>query len=189
MRILSVDAETNGLYGAPFAIGMVVRDTHGADWQFIARCPIDGDIDPWVAEHVLPALAGVAITHPTDDALLAAFWQAYRSEADDATAAGETLICVAHCASPVESGLFRRCVEADPAARQFQAPFPLHDVASMLLMARENPLSVRAFLASRAITVPFDGAAHHPLFDAWTALLATEALLAGRPPQSLTLNP
>ena len=42
----------------------------------------------------------------------------------------------------------------------------------------------RDFLARHAITVPFDGAAHHPLFDAWTALLATEALLAGRP-----LNP
>lgn len=43
-KILSIDAETNGLYGMSFAIGAVLTDkeTGEEEKRFLVRCPIDG---------------------------------------------------------------------------------------------------------------------------------------------------
>lgn len=172
VRIVSVDAETNGLYGAPFAVGVVARGGGLAERQFIGRCPILGPVDEWVDRFVLPALTNVPQTHDSLPALLEAFWAFWRSESE----AGPVW-CVAHCGTPVEAGLFRRCVEADLPTRQFQAPFPLHEVATLLAAAGHDIRSVESFLKTRAIASPSWGDRHHPLFDAEICLLAVEALL------------
>jgi hypothetical protein len=90
------------------------------------------------------------------------------------------VFCVAHCGAPVEAGLFRRCVEADLPARQFQAPFPLHEAGTLLLAAGHDPTTVEGYLRAVGIALPSWAAPHHPLYDAETCLLAVEALLAGQ---------
>lgn len=54
MKIFSWDCETNGLWGRAFAIGAVVYEDGVEVKTFYARCPIEGKVDTWVEENVLP---------------------------------------------------------------------------------------------------------------------------------------
>jgi len=63
-NIISIDVESNGLYGQPFCVGAVEMDWGGRVInEFLARCPLDQVEDEWVLEHVIPALEEVAETH------------------------------------------------------------------------------------------------------------------------------
>ena len=59
MKILSIDAETNGLWGKAFAIGAVLYENGEEIKTFLSRCPINGNVDKWVSENVLPQLEDV----------------------------------------------------------------------------------------------------------------------------------
>ena len=72
MKIFSFDAETNGLYGQAFAIGAVVTDDEKEIARYISRCPIDGKIDKWVAENVLPQIKDIAVDQKNYEAHLGA---------------------------------------------------------------------------------------------------------------------
>lgn len=167
MRLISFDAESNGLHGAAFAIGAVMIEGDVVS-EFFARCPIDGPVDPWVAEHVLPALSDASVTHDTAREMRDAFWLWLASRK-----AGAVIVC--DCGWPVEAGLLSACVADDP-ARAFAGPYPLHEVATLLLAAGMDPLGNYADKvlneAERAAHRP-----HHPVDDArLSALCAVEAL-------------
>ena len=171
MKILSLDAEVNGLYGVAFAIGAVIRDGGTEVARFSGRCSDNFVTDGWVRENVLPKIADMPIDHTSSESLEEAFWKWWESNKDGCTV-------IAHCGSPVESGLFRRCVERDVATRAFSGPYPaLHDVATLLLIRGHDPSSVDGFLRAKSIDVPFNGASHHPLYDAIAAAVAWEALV------------
>ena len=56
-KIFSFDAETNGLWGKAFAIAAVVTDENGKEIdQFIGRCPVQGEVNHWVSENVIPEM-------------------------------------------------------------------------------------------------------------------------------------
>lgn len=176
--ITSVDAETNGLHGRPFAVGATRDDGSGIAEVFLARCPIDGPLDPWVAANVLPGLEDLPVTHKTYLDLLADFAAWYDLNRPS------NAITIAHVAWPVEARLFTDMVSLlgrDP----FSGPFPLHDVASMLLaVCYHNPESVDEYITDHGLIVgdAFDGfGAHHPLYDARAAAVAARHLLSGGP--------
>jgi hypothetical protein len=173
VNLLSVDVESNGLYGQPFAIGAIVGTQAGPWTLFLADCPIEGPVDPWVAEHVLPVLDDRAVMHFNDlPNLLGHFgewWDRHRT--------GATV--VAHIAQPVEARMFADLIHIigrDP----FSGPFPLHDVATLLLAAGENPESVDTYIARHGID-PGKGftemGPHNPLYDARVAQCAAWHLL------------
>jgi hypothetical protein len=162
--IMCIDVESNGLYGRAFCVGAVVidgEDTH----SFRARCPIDGDTHPWVAEHVLPVLVDVDETH--DDLRLMAMefarWFAQHSNACDV---------FVDCGYPVEMNFFEEVRAAD---HRFE-PYPIHEVSTMFLAAGMDPdFSRDAFLLLRDNNVgegsdecrdPKYGRKHDPLSDA-----------------------
>lgn len=80
-KIFSFDAETDGLWGNPFAVAAIVYElqqsiayAHGekiqiaeSEWvetaRFITRLSDDVVSDNWVRENVLPTLADVPVTH------------------------------------------------------------------------------------------------------------------------------
>lgn len=72
-KILSFDCETNGLWGQAFAIGAIVYENGKEVKKFYSRCPIEGKIDPWVEENVLPQMVGMLVTHKSYDEMLKAF--------------------------------------------------------------------------------------------------------------------
>lgn len=170
LKTLSVDAEVDGLYGQTFAIAFTVREKGVETFKWQGRIPDSSVSDEWVKQNVLPKLQDMPITHNTSTELEEAFWSAYMQHKDGATV-------IAHCGSPVESGLFRRCVERDLANRQWDAPFPLHDVATALLYAGENPTSVESYMTKYGLTPEFKGATHHPMYDAVVAAQVLEHLL------------
>lgn len=169
-KILSFDGESNGLHGAVFAIGGVVYDGDKMVEWFFARCPIEGDVDPWVAVNVLPALAsgvgGSPITHPSAKGMRDAFWTWL-------TMPRENTIVAVDCGWPVEAGLLSACVADDP-ERAFKGPYPLHEVASLLYAAGFAPLAKYA-----SVVLPAeDDHAHHPVFDAQVSALCARMALA-----------
>lgn len=170
MIVLSVDAETNGLYGEAFCLAMIATDEYGLLDQFVARCPISGPVDPWVQDNVLPAIRDIQETHASYREMLEAGWQFYCQHK-----AGADVI--AHVPYPVETKVFRDMVEVDLPTRQWKAPFPLLDVATMLRQRMLNPSSVDAYLRGKCLSVPFNGTTHHPLYDAWAAEIAFRELM------------
>ncbi len=161
----SCDAETNGLYGFVFAIGVVVFQAGVEIDRFVGRIPFRSVTNEWVKENVLPALEDMPITHQTTGELEEAFWKFWMKHREDS-------LVIAHCGSPVESGLFRRCVERDLVLRQWSGPFPaIDDVATLLRRLGEDPGSVDTYIQKHNLEVPFDGTSHHPLYDAFAALV------------------
>lgn len=171
MKLFSVDAEVNGLYGQAFAIAFTIREDGKEVYSWKGRCPDRYVTDWWVREVVLPALGDMVVTHDSPEALEEAFWEEWITNKGGCTV-------IAHCGSPVESGLFRRCVERDLSSRQWGGPYPaIHDVATMLLMKNYDPASVDAFLAEKCVECDFKGAPHHPMYDAVAAAQVFEALI------------
>lgn len=166
MDVLCFDAESNGLHGEVFAVGGVVyRDGRMIEW-FFARCPIVGEVDNWVAENVIPALArgcgGSPNTHDDARSMRDAFWQWI-------TAPRENTIVTADCGWPVEAGLLSACVADDP-TRAFKGPYPLDEVATFLRASGLDPLAKYA-----DVVLPREDAqTHHPVWDAMVSALCVE---------------
>lgn len=169
MKIFSVDAETDGLYGKSFAIGAVVRQDQKEIARFQGRTQ-DPPRNEWCLKEAWPVCQSIENIYFDSDELEAAFWFFWRQHCDGATA-------IAHFGSPVESGLFRRCVEINPEERLFQGPYPLHEVGTALIAAGQDPESVDKFNRIHGLIVPFEGEPHHPLYDAMAAAVVWEALI------------
>lgn len=159
MKIFSVDAETDGLYGPVWAVGAVILEDHtgGPVHRFAAQLDPDVVTDPWVLGHVVPVVD--LPRYPDRGALLDAFWTFWLEHRDGAE-------CVGDFAAPVEAGLFRACVERDLADRQWKGPYPLHELGTALRMAGIDPDVDRRALCERPDLVP-----HDPVDDALASAL------------------
>lgn len=172
MNILSFDVESNGLHGQAFAVGAVIRHVETAQEvdRIGLRCPIEGDVNAWVAENVLPALAEMPETHTSAREMRAAFWTWYQ------TAKGKyaDLVMVADIGYPVETGFLTAC-QADDPARAWEGPYPLHEVATLLLAADIDPDIDRLKFAG------YDADelhAHNPIDDALVSAKCAEICFA-----------
>ena len=151
--LFSFDAESDGLYGEVFAIAAVVVNEACEVIESFAGKSYAADVrSPWVRDHVLPHIADLP-DYPTREALREAFWAFYQAHKH-----GCTILADVPC--PVEAGLLRACVEANLAEREFEAPFPLIDVASVLHAHGVDPLIDRMQFSGHV------GRPHHPLDDA-----------------------
>ena len=176
MRIFSVDAEVDGLYGRAFAIAVTVLTDGHEIAAFSGRIADEHVGDAWVRENVLPTLTGMPVTHTSSDELEEAFWLFYSSTFVDGQwgkGPDPQVRVIAHCGAPVESGLFARCVSRD-SSRTLQGPMPLHEVGSVLLALDEDPSSVDGYNKRHGLAVPFEGVSHHPMYDATAAAIAWE---------------
>jgi len=164
--VFSVDAETDWLYGATFAIGVTVRWLGQEIARFVGRCPYTG-ANGYVIEKILPAVEQLPMNFNSSEELEEAFWVFWLQHRENA-------LPVAHCASPVETGLFRRCVERDLTAREWNGPYPaIHDVASLLALLGEPADSVDAYVSKWQLEVP-QGQVHDPFYDAVVSALVFE---------------
>jgi hypothetical protein len=152
-RVFSFDAETDGLYGAPWAVGACVLDAEGRiAASFAGQLDAAVVTDSWVRENVVPVVD--LPRYPDRSTLLDAFWSFWMEYRDD-------VLCVADFGAPVEAGLFRACVELDPAARMWNGPYPLHELGTALLVAGFDPDVDRREMSGRPDLAP-----HDPLADA-----------------------
>ncbi|HSX24263.1 MAG TPA: hypothetical protein VLE74_04135, partial [Candidatus Saccharimonadales bacterium] len=152
-----------------FAVGAVVMDVSGVVHdEFSARCRVITQIDPWVKENVLPAIADMPVTHDTYVEMREAFWAWYLQAMLQAD------YVVVSNGYPVEYRFLLDCQEADLTERYWQHPFPILDLTSLLLQVVHQSESKHKL--SSTIKKAGSYVQHHPLHDAKvTALMAFEA--------------
>ena len=162
--VLSFDAETNGLRGVAFAIAGIVYDGNGNEIdRFVGRCPIEGEVSPYVKENVLPAMQGIEENFLSYEELLSAYveWrELYR----------ESAIEIVHMGVPVEAKLFDDAYDYGFIG-EFDGPYPLVDISAY----PEIGVSVDTYNDENEISVNpglFDGGTHNPLFDSAQAAAA-----------------
>lgn len=164
--ILSSDVEANGLHGEGFAVGGVLleRATGQIVERFYARCPIVGEVDPWVRENVLPRLTSDADAESHDDAksMRDDYWNWLISRTNDVS---PSTIVVMDCGWPVEANFLSACVRDNSPTRDFGGPYPVHEVATLLLAAKLDPKGSYAAQVLSADELK-NHHAHHPVDDA-----------------------
>ena len=149
------DVEAVGLHGEGFAVAWVVVNSDGEqlDEGLLgcdpALCAGTDENRLWVRENV-PQLPH---SSPTTQHLRNTFWRAWRHWADKGA------VLVADCAWPVEANFLSECVRLNHREREWQGPYPLHDLASVMLALGADALAVTERL-------PDELPAHHPLMDA-----------------------
>jgi hypothetical protein len=165
-RYMVFDVESNGLHGLGFAVGWVHLAYDDESGQFeitepeIAVAPTPAPTDPWVIEHVLPALPPP--THLDIAGIRERFTtRHYQMSLQYARLAADVVW-------PVESNFLRYChTENFPGWR---APYPLIDIASVRLGAGLDPLGDE-------LRLPVELPIHNPLADArQSARLLAQAL-------------
>jgi hypothetical protein len=159
---ISLDCESNGLHGQIFAAAAVlyINGREAESWG--RRCAIDGDVDPWVRDNVLPTLDEPYLSRAVSPAVIAHDWRRFFERHG-----GRDTPVVTHIPWPVEARFLWSAHQRTP----FSGPYPLIDVASMLHGLGLDPTSVDGYLKVARIARP-DGSPHHPLYDARAAGLA-----------------
>lgn len=163
-NILSFDAETNGLWGQSFSIGAVFYSPEGEEIdRFIGRCPIEEDVNGWVAENVLPQMESIPVNYASYEELLKAFmaWRAIHKEGS---------IELVHMGVPVEARLF---IDAHKMGiiGDWDGPYPLVDACTL----PEIGDSVDGYNAKYGISPDperYAGGTHNPLYDSAAAAIA-----------------
>ena len=170
-KLLSFDAETNGLWGQAFAIGALVYDEKGAEVaRFVGRLPDSAVTDEWVQKNVLPTLASVPVTHQTYDELLKSFAEFYMANKKDADV-------VAHMGFIVEVKVLRD-MHDQKLIGDWDAPYPLLDVSGNLQQAGEDATSVDKYVQKHNLSVgEFEGGTHNPLYDSAIAAVVYRHLV------------
>ncbi len=163
------DVESVGLHGEGFAVAGGIYIDGAAQSEFRFCCPVEeaqgSDTDrEWVKENV-PVME---ITHRTPKQVREAFWTEWaraKLRYPGITMAGE-------CIWPVEAAFVANCVYQNREARNWEGPYPFHEIASIMLAAGMNPM---ATYERRESEKP----AHEPLADArLSARLLHEAMTA-----------
>lgn len=164
---LSFDVESNGLHGPGFAVGAVLVKADGTLLdEFSGRAAIRGQVDEWVDKNVLPALKDWdAEKYPSYKALRSAFWQWLQDNQQRAD------WVLSDNGYPVEHRFLMQCQEDDIENRYWQHPYPLIDVATLLLQVGVKPLTGKA----QFVAEDMEGIAvkrHNPRSDAFVSALA-----------------
>lgn len=162
MKIYSLDAETNGLWGQAFSIGVVIYDTNTKNNEnWVARCPISEPINSWVAENILPQMESIPVTHDSYESMLQDFISHYMANKENS-------VVLVHMGLPVEARLFLDAHELGYLG-DWDAPYPLVDCSAIPTINT----SVDTYNTQHGIEVPsFDGGTHNPLYDAYAAAVA-----------------
>lgn len=184
MKILSFDMETNGLWGKAFAIGAAILDVDeekypgewyrviGEDFAFPVpnpeeilkvHCPIEGEINSFVKENVLPNIDFSGYKKVSDyKELVRTFIEWYK---EMKVKYKDELKIIAHCALPVETKLFIDAHEFGMIG-DFDHPFPLIDIASF----PEIGTSIDEYLKEKIGSVTYTQ--HDPVEDSLFAAYA-----------------
>lgn len=163
--ILSIDAETDGLWGKPFAISAVLVNGRGVvidEFNAVRKNLNDVVENEWVRENVLPVLdTGKSEEYGLYEDMLRAFAEFYKKY--------KKIQVVWHMGQPVEAFLFRElhdyCLIGD-----FDAPYtPIELSTFMLAKGVRDCDSTSKFIEINGLDI--EGNDHDPMFDCKSAAL------------------
>lgn len=131
------DVESIGLHGEPFAVGYVVVNNEGKELAAKSyavfphqACGEESDRQ-WVEENI----PSIPISHSSLGEMLAAFWVDWMEWKPKGS-----LMC-ADCAWPVEAKFLAMCVGLNWPQHKWNGPYPLIDIASVVLAKGGDPLA------------------------------------------------
>ncbi len=157
--IMSFDAETNGLWGQAFAISTVVYDEKGNEVErFLTRCPIEEEINPWVAENVLPKMQDISQTHENYESMIKSFFDFYNKYKDNVTV-------LSHMGHIVEAKLIRDAHNLGIIG-DWDAPYLWYDVCLLFGDSVDN------YVKKHNIYTGMENQTHNPLYDSIVAYKA-----------------
>lgn len=131
---LVFDVESIGLHGEGYAVAGGIYGPNGSRRnEFCFACNPNeaqgmGDDRKWVKENI-PV---IAVTHDDPRGVRAAFWELWMAHKKDG------VWMAADCAWPVEARFLHECVR--DSGGQWDGPYPLVDIGSVLLGAGGDPL-------------------------------------------------
>lgn len=155
--IVSVDAETDGLWGKPFAVAAKAYDEQGQEISsFCARSnePVQNE---WVKENVLPALQDIEVAGGYID-LLKSFADFYNQMREQ-----YNVTVLWHMGHVVEAYLFRELVN-HKLIGEWDAPYTPIEVAEHLRIHGFAPDSVDNYAKQHNLSLP-EGSTHNPMYD------------------------
>jgi len=137
MPFFIFDVESIGLHGEGFAVAGGVYIAGAAQYEFRFCCPTEeaagsDDDRAWVKANI-PAME---ITHRSPASVRDAFWAEWleaKKQYPKISMAGE-------CLWPVEAGFVARCISQDKETRNWEGPYPFHEIASIMLSAGMDPM-------------------------------------------------
>jgi len=152
---LIFDVESIGLHGESFAVAGMLLDDEGPGWTFIYACNPNNangsdDDREWIKKNI-PKL-NYNCADPKE--VRSMFWDLWL----DTKHRYPDVILAAECAWPVEARFLIDCVKDDPKKRNWEGPYPLHDITSVMLAAGMDPMANYNRLKD-------EEPAHHPLAD------------------------
>lgn len=159
MNYFVFDVESIGLHGEAFAVGWVVVDGDGKESSSgLIHCPSGAasgteNVREWVNKNCPPISMSEGKYVLSPMRVREEFWPVLQ----DFKSNGGCV--VADCAWPVEAGFLIKCIADDSFVRDFMGPYPLHDLASVILACGGNPSQTFGRL-------PSELPQHNPLADA-----------------------
>lgn len=158
MSDMVIDVESVGLHGEAFAVAWVLMDVTGRQLDAdvlscdpaLARGSREGHT--WVTENV-PRFTPNC-TSPAQ--VRQRFWKVYE---DWKERLGGQVRMWGECVWPVETSFLSACIEDNHPTREWFGPYPLYDIASLMVAHGMNPLTPVERL-------PGELPAHSPLADA-----------------------
>lgn len=143
-----IDAEVDGLYGPLLTLAVLIADQDGqVIEEFYAGLPknLASVETEWVKTNVLP-FVGNYHNVDSEEELLDQVWRLWASY-------GKSAICYADVPFPVETGIWHRIMARQEKSSEQEGPFPLIDLASILLAKGINPLTNRLDLARKSFVL------------------------------------
>ena len=169
---ISLDCETNGLYGQVYAIAMQVYNNGKLAQSLCLSCPISGELDSWLVQnpHLIEVKGSTKTTYLDMMNQAAEFYKQHaciNEEGEVEMAWGNpnynTTPILYHCGMIVEGGFFRT-LRWIGLIGLFEAPMAPIEVADYLRMKGENPYSVDQYMDKYGLQKPV-GSTHNPLYD------------------------
>lgn len=130
------DVESIGLHGEGYAVGYVVVDPSGIEMESgrFACPPSDAMGDDSDREWVEKNIPRIPANCCDTNLVRVKFWEQWMKW----KAKGAVL--VSDCGWPVEARFLAACVDWDTASRKWEGPYPLHDLASVMLANGIDPM-------------------------------------------------
>lgn len=157
--VLSLDAETNGLWGEILAVGASLYDEAGEVIAKYSKRSTKEPTNDWVLKNAWPHVVDMDTVDGGEAELLADFAEFY-NEVKGKTPGVRELWHMGHI---VEAYLFRRMRELD-LIEDFGGPYTPIEVSAHLDMAGRPADSVDSYMEEFDIPKP-SGATHNPLYD------------------------
>lgn len=163
-KILSLDVESNGLWGKPISIGFTIEENGRVVYKAEACCLNDLDnASDWVKDNVIEPLL-----NRKDVTKLSSYKELLKWFADEYMKYKDTHTVVYHMGHIVEANLFKELIN-NKFIGEWDAPYTPIEVSVLLQLCGYAPDSVDYLVNKNLISKPNNSDVHQALYDAEVA--------------------